>query len=128
MKKIKREAAELQEMIRIESMNALDKEKDELYKACISYQESQIDVNLSGEMDKSEIAVETGALNVDALPMAAANGIWKEDLWLHADAGYYAKVAKLEAGQDYTRTFSDHGGIPHSFAEIRTERKAALYV
>lgn len=95
---------------------------DALYRAAMHYQNSKIDLNLSNEMQKSESIVEAGVLLEVDLPKAKACGDWLTALW----ADYYTRKAAIQSGDEYTRDFSNNGDCPHSFAEVRDERKAAL--
>ncbi len=90
-----------------------------LYQSAINYQNAKIDTNLSAEMQKSESIVEAGVLLEVDLPMAKACGEWLTGLW----ADYYTR----KAGTSNSSTdFSNNGDCPHSFAEVRDERKVAL--
>ena len=93
-----------------------------LYLAAIGYQNAVIDINLSNEIQKSESVVESGVLLEADLPMAKACGDWVGALWLD----YYTRKALLESDADYTTDFSNNGVAPHTFSEVRAERKAAL--
>lgn len=90
-----------------------------LYSAAIGYQNSQIDVNLSSELQKSESIVEAGVLLEVDLPKAKACGEWLTALW----ADYYTRKADTA---NSSTDFSNNGDCPHGFAEVRDERKAAL--
>ena len=92
---------------------------DTLYRAAMYYQKSKIDTNLSAEMQKSESVVEAGVLLEVDLPLAKACDEWLTALW----ADYYARKTDLE---NSSTDFSNNGECPHSFAEVRDERKAAL--
>lgn len=90
-----------------------------LYRAAINYQNSQIDVNLSSELQKSESIVEAGVLLEVDLPKAKACGEWLAALW----SDYYTRKADTA---NSSTDFSNNGDCPHSFAEVRDERKAVL--
>lgn len=90
-----------------------------LYRAAISYQNSQVDVNLSSELQKSESIVEAGVLLEVDLPKAKACGEWLTALW----SDYYTRKADTS---NSSADFSNNGGCPHGFAEVRDERKAVL--
>ena len=122
MKEIKRTPAEITEMIRLKQMTQSERAVDDLYNACIKYQKDNIDINLDAEMNKSEAMVEANILTEEQLPKAKANGDWKQNLWTY----YYTQKALLLAGERYSKTFFNCVLIPHSFAEVREERKTAL--
>lgn len=92
---------------------------DALYRAAMYYQDSKIDINLSAEMQKSESIVEAGVLLEVDLPKAKACGEWLTSLW----SDYYTRRTDTP---NSSKDFSNNGDCPHSFAEVRGERKAAL--
>ena len=90
-----------------------------LYRAAIGYQNLQVDINLFNELQKSESIVEAGVLLEVDLPLAKACGEWLTALW----TDYYTRKADTA---NSSKDFTNNGEAPHSFAEVRDERKAGL--
>ena len=93
--------------------------ESELYYSCLAYQNDRIDTNMSAEMTKAESLEEAGLANDTDLPKAKACRDWLLSLW----GEYYVRKADaLNASLDFT----SFDPVPHSFTELREERKTFL--
>ena len=87
---------------------------------------------MKAELDKSETLVECTAATDADLPIAKAVGDWLLGFWgLPTDAAgetgtYYARKAYISETGEPSYDFSEFTPCPHSYIDIRTERKTYL--
>jgi hypothetical protein len=100
----------------------ISEQETKLYSSCIKYQQKQMDINLTNELTKAETLIESGNATNDDLPKATNVSNWLQGLW----AEYYNRKSAIVLTSHCDLSFALLGKCPHTFTELREERKTFL--